>query len=48
MGLYRYPYMNTRCLHTDGVQFDRFGLFSPGVGGSRVKIYFDDLDYTAK
>jgi hypothetical protein len=35
-------------VHTDGVQFDRFGLFAPGVGGSKVKIFFDDLDYTAK
>jgi hypothetical protein len=35
-------------VHTDGVQFDRFGLFAPGVGGSKVKIFFDDLDYTAR
>jgi hypothetical protein len=27
---------------------DRFGLFSPGIGGSKVKIYFADLEYTAK
>ncbi|HEY3899906.1 MAG TPA: hypothetical protein VGM54_14905 [Chthoniobacter sp.] len=32
---------------TSAPQFDRFGLFSPGVGGSKVKIYFDDLEYTA-
>ena len=29
-------------------QLDRFGLFSPGVGGSKVKIYFDDLEYTTR
>lgn len=38
----------TEKVHTGGVQFDRFGLFAPGVGGSKVKIFFDDLDYTAK
>ena len=38
----------TEKTNTDGVQFDRFGLFAPGVGGSKVKIFFDDLDYTAK
>ena len=27
--------------------FDRFGVFTPGVGGSQVKIFFDDLTYTA-
>jgi len=27
--------------------FDRFGLFSMNRGGSYVKIYFDDLSYTA-
>ncbi len=27
--------------------FDRFGIFTPRVGGSQVKIYFDDLTYTA-
>ena len=35
-------------LRAENLQFDRFGLFSPGVGGSKVKIYFDDLEYTAK
>ena len=30
-----------------GVTFDRFGLFTAGKGGSYVKIYFDDLNYTA-
>ncbi|MEZ0258150.1 MAG: hypothetical protein ACAI37_22915, partial [Chthoniobacter sp.] len=38
----------TEKANTDGVQFDSFGLFAPGVGGSKVKIFFDDLDYTAK
>ena len=27
--------------------FDRFGVLTPDVGGSQVKIYFDDLTYTA-
>jgi hypothetical protein len=27
--------------------FDRFGVFTPQVGGSQVKIYLDDLTYTA-
>jgi hypothetical protein len=35
-------------LRSGELQFDRFGLFSPGVGGSKVKIYFDDLEYTAR
>ena len=31
----------------EGARFDRFGLVSVGPGGSLVKIYFDDLQYTA-
>jgi hypothetical protein len=27
--------------------FDRFGLFGIGTGSSQVKIYFDDLSYSA-
>ena len=30
-----------------GATFDRFGLFTTHRGGSYVKIYFDDLTYTA-
>jgi hypothetical protein len=30
-----------------GAAFDRFGLFTTHRGGSYVKIYFDDLTYTA-
>jgi hypothetical protein len=30
-----------------GASFDRFGLFTTHRGGSFVKIYFDDLNYTA-
>ncbi len=30
-----------------GATFDRFGLFTTHIGGSYVKIYFDDLAYTA-
>ena len=32
---------------TAGAFFDRFGLFTTHVGGGVVKIYFDDLTYTA-
>ena len=35
-------------LRSGEMQLDRFGLFSPGIGGAKVKIYFDDLEYTAK
>jgi hypothetical protein len=31
-----------------GCVFDRFGLFAPAVGGQIVKIYMDDLSYTAR
>jgi len=31
----------------DAAVFDRFGLFGVGTGGSQVKIYFDDLTYSA-
>lgn len=31
----------------EGARLDRFGLFSSNVGGSRVKIYLDDLEYSA-
>ncbi|HYR57940.1 MAG TPA: hypothetical protein VEO95_04900, partial [Chthoniobacteraceae bacterium] len=31
----------------EGAQLDRFGLFSAAVGGSRVKIYLDDIEYSA-
>jgi hypothetical protein len=27
--------------------FDRFGIFCVGTGGGQVKVYFDDLKYTA-
>jgi len=30
-----------------GARFDRFGLFTAHRGGSYLKIYFDDLRYTA-
>jgi len=30
-----------------GAQFDRFGLFTNHIGGSFVKVYLDDLRYTA-
>lgn len=34
-------------LKAQGATFDRFGLFTSNVGGQVVKIYFDDLKYTA-
>src|SRR5260221_10865135 len=30
-----------------GAHLDRFGLFTSQAGGQMVKIYFDDLSYTA-
>ena len=30
-----------------GARFDRFGLFTPSVGGQMVRIFLDDLSYTA-
>ena len=32
----------------EGAQLDRFGMLSSHVGGSKVKIYLDDLEYTAR
>src|SRR5262249_27745851 len=34
-------------LKAQGARFDRFGLFTPAVGGQVVRIYLDDLKYTA-
>lgn len=31
----------------EGANFDRFGFFTTTIGGQMVKIYFDDLTYTA-
>jgi hypothetical protein len=31
----------------EGARFDRFGVFTSNVGGQLVRIYFDDLKYTA-
>jgi len=31
----------------DDAAFDRFGLFAVGTGGGQVKLYLDDLTYTA-
>jgi hypothetical protein len=31
-----------------GVRLDRYGLFTPAVGGQVVKLYLDDLSYTAR
>jgi hypothetical protein len=34
-------------LKAGGARFDRFGLFTAAAGGQLVRIYFDDLRYTA-
>jgi hypothetical protein len=34
-------------LKAQGARFDRFGLFTSTIGGQVVKIYLDDLTYTA-
>jgi hypothetical protein len=34
-------------LKAQGASFDRFGLFTPSVGGQIVRLYLDDLTYTA-
>jgi hypothetical protein len=39
--------LNLHPRNRDDGHFDRFGVFTPRVGGSQVKIYFDDLAYTA-
>jgi hypothetical protein len=31
----------------EGASLDRFGFFTTAIGGQMVKIYFDDLEYTA-
>ncbi|GIW95551.1 MAG: hypothetical protein KatS3mg110_3592 [Pirellulaceae bacterium] len=31
----------------EGARFDRFGMFTPALGGQVVKIYFDDLKYSS-
>jgi hypothetical protein len=35
-------------LKSQGATFDRFGLFNSSIGGQVVKIYLDDLKYTAR
>ena len=32
---------------SQGGRFDHFGLLTPGVGGQLIRIYLDDLTYTA-
>jgi hypothetical protein len=34
-------------LKAQGASFDRFGLFTSNIGGQIVRIYLDDLKYTA-
>jgi hypothetical protein len=35
-------------VRAQGAQLDRFGMFASHNGGSKVKIWFDDLTYTAQ
>jgi hypothetical protein len=35
-------------IKAQGAGFDRFGLFTPAVGGQIVRLYLDDLKYTAR
>jgi hypothetical protein len=35
-------------IRAQGASFDRFGLFTSTIGGQIVKIYLDNLKYTAK
>jgi hypothetical protein len=34
-------------IKAQGASFDRFGLFTSNIGGQIVRIYLDDLKYTA-
>jgi hypothetical protein len=34
-------------IKAQGARFDRFGVFTPSNGGQIVRIYFDDMKYTA-
>src|SRR5207237_10816508 len=34
-------------IRTQGASFDRFGLFTSNIGGQIVRIYLDDVKYTA-
>jgi hypothetical protein len=34
-------------VRAQGARFDRFGLFTSNIGGQIVRIYLDDLKYTA-
>ena len=34
-------------IKAQGALFDRFGLFTSTIGGQLVRIYLDDLKYTA-
>jgi hypothetical protein len=37
----------TKGQRAEGARFDRFGLFNSNIGGQLVRIYLDDLKYTA-
>jgi hypothetical protein len=35
-------------MRREGATFDRFGMFTSRMGGGRIKIWLDDLQYTAR
>jgi len=35
-------------IKAQGARFDRFGVFTSNIGGQIVKVYLDDLNYTAR
>ncbi len=35
-------------IKAQGARFDRFGVFTPAIGGQVVRLYLDDLKYTAR
>jgi len=43
---FRYPL--PKDFQKTGAEFDRFGVFTARTGGSHVRLYFDDLKYTAE
>jgi hypothetical protein len=34
-------------IQAQGARFDRFGVFTSNIGGQIVRLYLDDLKYTA-
>jgi hypothetical protein len=47
LGKETYTHVLKQGIKTQGARFDRFGLFTSTIGGQVVKIFLDDLKYTA-